>query len=311
MFSGFNYVIGFIVVSGYCIARSTLEHRFNLARYAARRVTRIYPSLIAGALLAGLVEACWLDSPNRIAMWDTGIDPRIFAWNAAGLAGFSAQFGSYAPTYTVAYELFYYAIWGLLLSIMPQRRGPLAMALAMPALFFLLPSNFQFAVVLSAVWITGAALAIYQKEILLSIEEVPLWLVWLSCLLIFILGNSEIMRHKVNFWAAPGSLWTIPCGFLFAIVIASHLARRGPELALDKWLGKISYPLFLFHGPIIIAIGSLTKASHIRFSFGALFFILMACSIVVARAVVVLIERPLMDWRKSRKSSDEIHQSSA
>ena len=39
---GFVCVIGFIVLSGYCIARSTMN-RFSLGDYAVMRVTRVYP----------------------------------------------------------------------------------------------------------------------------------------------------------------------------------------------------------------------------------------------------------------------------
>ena len=173
---------------------------------------------------------------------EADVDHFLFAKNEA-LIGWA--------TYTVAYELFYYAVWGLVLSIVPSRLGPPVMALVMPALFFLLPSNYQFAVVLSGLWLTGAALAVSQKEILRRFENLPLWLVWLSCLLVFKWGNDEIIQRSINFWAAPNSLWTIPCGFLFAAITASHLARPGRKLAFDDWLGEISYPLFLFHGPVI------------------------------------------------------------
>jgi peptidoglycan/LPS O-acetylase OafA/YrhL len=303
MFSGFNYVIGFIVISGYCVARSTIKSTiaqpFSLAHYAAMRITRIYPVLIACAVLAGLVELVLFNSPNRIAMWQAGINAQHFISNLLGLSGFEGQFGSYAPTYTVAYELFYYAVWGVALALLPQNLGCLAVVTVMPSLFFVLPANFQFAIVLSALWITGAALATYQDAIVRAVGRYPLWLVWSVCLIVFIQGNSEFARHQISLWEFPGSLCAIPCGLLFAVVIASHLARSGPQLRLDRWLGEISYPLFLAHGPVIIAVGSLVKALGLSMSFGALMLILMSSSLVAAHAVLVFIERPVMSWRRS------------
>ena len=312
LFSGFNYVIGFIVISGYCVARSTIKSTarlpFSLTHYAAMRVTRIYPALIACAVLAGVVELALFNSPNRIPMWQAGIDVQHFISNLLGLSGFKGQFGSYAPTYTVAYELFYYAIWGIALALLPQNLGCLAVMTVMPTLFFVLPGNFQFAIVLSALWIMGAALATYEHAIVRTVRRYPLWLVWSVCLIIFIRGNAEFARLQISLWEFPGSLFTIPCGLLFAIVIASHLARSGPQLALDKWLGEISYPLFLAHGPVIIAVGSLLKAFGpslgFSISFGALMLILMSSSLAAAQAILVLVERPVMSWRRSLTSEE-------
>jgi peptidoglycan/LPS O-acetylase OafA/YrhL len=311
MFSGFNYVIGFIVISGYCVARSTIKSTikmpFSLVHYAAMRITRIYPALIACAVLAGIVELVLFNSPNRIAMWQAGIDVQHFISNLLGLSGFKGQFGSYSPTYTVAYELFYYAVWGVALALLPQNLGCLAVMTVMPMLFFVLPGNFQFAIVLSALWIIGAALATYEDAIVRAVGRYPLWLVWSVCLIIFIRGNSEFAKRQISLWEFPGSLCTIPCGLLFAVVIASHLARSGPQLALDKWLGEFSYPLFLAHGPVIIAVGSLLKALGpslgFSMSFGALMLILMSSSLAAAQAVLVLVERPVMSWRRSLRSA--------
>src|ERR1700761_8224640 len=67
MFTGFNYVLGFIVLSGYCIARSTLTRagNFSLAQYAVLRASRIYPALIVCAVIAGVVELIFLGNPLR------------------------------------------------------------------------------------------------------------------------------------------------------------------------------------------------------------------------------------------------------
>jgi peptidoglycan/LPS O-acetylase OafA/YrhL len=50
-FFSFSRVVGFIVVSGYCIARSCERQKdlFSVPRYFIMRVTRIYPLLIVAA----------------------------------------------------------------------------------------------------------------------------------------------------------------------------------------------------------------------------------------------------------------------
>ena len=48
-YCGFICVVGFIALSGYCIARSTMKG-FALGDYIVKRVTRVYPLLIVAAL---------------------------------------------------------------------------------------------------------------------------------------------------------------------------------------------------------------------------------------------------------------------
>jgi len=299
MFSGFNYVLGFIVISGYCIARSTIAQPFRLRAYAALRVTRIYPALIACVMLAAVVEMCLLKNPARIQMWSYGIDTQHFLFNLAGFR----QFGSMAPTYTVTYELFYYLAWGCALAVIPRRLVLACLALAMAALLLIIPVIIQFAVVLSLVWIMGAALAVHQIPVLKLAHKCPLWITWALFVVVLVWGNSELARNGISVWDFPGSLATIPCGALFVFVIASHLSRPGQKFELDDWLGEISYPLFLAHGPTIIAVGSTIKAMKIPMNFGPLCLLLMASSIVVAQIILVAVDRPVMFWRRRLRAA--------
>jgi len=103
-FYGFICVLGFIVLSGYCIVRSTMK-RFSLPQYAVKRVTRVYPLLIVAVLLTALVEWLAFDSPYRPGMWVLGRDVRKFVVALAGFSGFKGVFGALAPAYTVSFEL--------------------------------------------------------------------------------------------------------------------------------------------------------------------------------------------------------------
>jgi peptidoglycan/LPS O-acetylase OafA/YrhL len=303
MFSGFNYVIGFVVLSGYCVARSTMTAPFSFTRYIRLRATRIYPALIVGALLAGTIEFILLDSPSRIAMWNTGIDLRSFLMSMLGYSGFSAQFGAYAPTYTVSYELLYYVIWGTALVIAPSNAIAIGLSIvSIPILFALLPANFGFALVVFAPWLIGAALAVHERRIIQLVSPFPLWAAWLTCLLLFFYGNGVFRSAHLDLWSYPGSLVTIPCAIIFAAIIVSHLAKDGPRLSMDDWLGDISYPLFLSHGPVVIAVASAVKAVRLRIDFGPMLFLMALAAFVVAQAMVTLVERPIMSWRLTLRS---------
>ena len=303
MFTGFNYVIGFIVISGYCIARSTGNKEFALAEYLWSRSTRIYPSLVACGLLAGLVDFNLLQSSYRVEMWSGSVNAASFLYTLLGAGGFAGTFGSYAPTYTVSLELFFYLLWGLAVASLPRKLAVPICLVAVPALFAVLPSRFQFAVVLFLVWLIGAAISVFEAPLTRLSARVPLWATWLIALVSFIYGNAAVSKFGVNIWSFPGSLATIPCGLLFGAVILGHLARRGQGLSLDDWLGEISYPLFLCHGPVIIAGAAVARMIHSHTSFGAMLLGLMVSSFVVAHLVAIAIERALMRWRHSRRTA--------
>jgi peptidoglycan/LPS O-acetylase OafA/YrhL len=303
LFSGFNYVIGFIVVSGYCIARSTLQPDFTLAKYAALRVTRIYPALIACACIAGLVEFALLGSPWRLPLWTSGITADNFALSLIGLAGFYGLFGSYSPTYTVSYELLYYLIWGIVFATTPKSIAVPLSAVVGACLYLLLPMEYHLALVLLGVWLLGAALAVYEKEILVVARRIPLWLMWLCVAWAYVKWNEIAATLVGGLWVVPGSLAYLPLGLLFAIMMACHLSKNGPKLHLDSWLGNISYPLFLVHGPILLATGSTLKASGIVLPYFVLVAVCFGCSLIVAEGVYVLVERPVLRMRKTMHSS--------
>ncbi len=109
----FNCVVAFIVISGYCIARSSiLDRRFGVMSYALRSALKNISALIACALFAGAVELMVFNSAFRPAVWTEGFDLQAFQFAVIGMSGYTRQFASYAPSYTVSWELLYYAIWG-------------------------------------------------------------------------------------------------------------------------------------------------------------------------------------------------------
>src|SRR5690348_6273483 len=108
-FFGVVWVVGFFVLSGYCIARSCDRPDFSLLRYAAMRITRIYPLLIVGVALGGIVEFIMLGSPHRPNVWTGDIDLAHFFMTVTGFD----TFGALAPAYTIAYELLCYIVFGI------------------------------------------------------------------------------------------------------------------------------------------------------------------------------------------------------
>jgi peptidoglycan/LPS O-acetylase OafA/YrhL len=82
-------------------------------------------------------------------------------------------------------------------------------------------------------------------------------------------------------------------------VVGAWLARPDPTpRASDGWLGEMSYPLFLMHGPAIIAVQFGLNAAGVRLTFPANLAILLAAAFAAAMVTLACVERPVMSWRR-------------
>lgn len=310
---GFVCVIGFIVLSGYCIARSTMKaERFNLGRYAFLRITRLYPLLIVATLAAGVVEWLVLQTPHRTQIWHTGQDVGHFLYAMAGLSGFQGQFGSLAPSYTISYELFYYLVWGLALTVTAGRLrlalllagagaavllafgDPIRARVGVEASKYLHPLS----VALLPAWLIGAGLAIFFSTIRKAVKFVPVWAAWLVAGIYFTYGWDYLKQPSLES-DAPALTYYIIISALFAFAMATWLSREAePETPLDRWLGEISYPLFLIHGPTIVGLQVLFKQLGWAPPFDITLVVFVATNLGAATLLAICVERPVMAWRR-------------
>jgi peptidoglycan/LPS O-acetylase OafA/YrhL len=103
-----------------------------------------------------------------------------------------------------------------------------------------------------------------------------------------------IDRSDVAYYAAFAAL--------LVLTLASWLARDAKESRTDTWLGELSYPLFLAHGPVIIAATSALLASGLKVGFEATLLILVGLSAGAAALLTIYVERPLMGWRRRHQN---------
>jgi peptidoglycan/LPS O-acetylase OafA/YrhL len=311
---GFICVVGFIVLSGYCIARSTLTN-YRVARYASRRVTRLYPLLITAVLFAGVVEWIAFGSPHRIPVWPDGVTWPRFGYALLGLSGFKGPFGSLAPTYTVSFELLYYVVWGGALWITRGRTGLgwlLAWMLALGLLVFgeairtTLGTQAGYAhplaIGLLPAWLIGATLAIWQRPLTAIGRYLPpVWLLWIGLAWAFAYGLDTYEKPRVTPTDASDVVYFSVLSALLVVTMARWLSRPAVPNANDTWLGELSYPLFLFHGPAIMAIQFVVNASGLKLDYEPLLALHVTTSVLMAMLMTVLVERPLMAWRRRER----------
>ncbi len=114
--SGMYYVMGFFVLSGYCIhlsvARSITADRFPVKRYMAARLSRILPLYYLGLVAALAVE--WWIADARPHEWPNGLDAPTFFGQLVMLQNLTETFGSFASSWSITNEVFYYIFYGLL-----------------------------------------------------------------------------------------------------------------------------------------------------------------------------------------------------
>jgi hypothetical protein len=138
--SGIYWVMGFFVISGYCIhlsvARLRDDGRFPLRVYLWARLTRILPLYYAALAFTLLVE--WLIAPARPLCWEDGRDGPTLLAQAFVVQQMGRTYGAFAASWSITNEVFYYGLYGLLCTLAAGRgdrpmRAGLALCLAVAA----------------------------------------------------------------------------------------------------------------------------------------------------------------------------------
>ncbi len=313
---GFVGVDVFFVISGFLITRliysALATNTFSLSGFYARRVRRLFPSLfttIAISFLAGII----LFTPDELerfggAVLNAALSlSNLFFWLESGYFDAASSTKPLLHTWSLGVEEQFYLLWPFALFLffrVLNGRFFLAFFLVLfaaglslahltvsqlpSAAFFLTPFRiFEFA--------AGAIVfKLYDRRptsVLLSTG-------------LSIIGLSLIGFAIIRFDAAtplPGLNAMIP---VTGAALLIWTGDNGPSrTALSarpmKFLGKISYPLYLVHWPIIVFYpyvfrGSISDLEKV---------ILLALSLIAATGMHKWIEEPLRGPKSSRRLS--------
>ena len=311
--TGTIYVMGFFVISGYCIhlsvARQIENGRFAPGPYLVARLSRILPLYYLGLLLALAVE--WAIADARPVTWPHGVEPSAFAGQLILIQNLSETFGSFAPSWSITNEAFYYMLYGLLawLAAGSVRRPALAgMALCAGVLLVTLadhtargydPYVYTLGQLLGlgTIWFLGVLAAIYGDRLV----AMPSVRVLARC---WPLGLPVVMAWQV-LRLTPHGLYVIS-GLTFTLMMIQFHDGHDPERArgstsaLTKFataVGLTSYPMYLFHGPLMMLVGSWIMRSNVISDWRLTWVLLVVVGLVVGAAGAWLLERPVMVWR--------------
>ena len=234
----------FFIISGFVILL-TLERCGSFSQFFKRRWLRLWPAMLVACVFTLTLFAVTQTWPPHVSIWPglTLIDDRWYSWVLG--RPIKSLDGAY---WTLYLEMRFYVIFGLAYFLWGARRA-IAVLIAM-SLFYL--------VLLS----TGAGMGVFR------------WTdahfeAWFASGALFYLWTKE--RRPVLFYQALASgalaAWIYypslgPRLFGLALVGLFALAVRYPLLQATlsgralRWLGAISYPLYLVHTRILEAFQS-------------------------------------------------------
>lgn len=294
-------VIGFFVLSGFCI-HGPFERRIGRpgpavawGDYFIRRTRRIMPVYWAGALLGLLVVAAvnWRPTGDLLLGLHTTATPAQVAARLGGYSGLWLEevYVGNCTLGTVAVEILIYLAYPLFFFGAVAGRWWLlgAVAVGLQLLTLVLQPYVDPIVLFGSVlvmvffWYLGALVAYGREKHGLRVRG---WWLGGAWMLFFVLKQ---IPHFYGLNMLKQALWGVFCMLLIGWLIdwekRQEALRDRVWSRLLRWLGKISYPLYAVHTPVIL----LVNWGMLSFGGGHSYAWQLALNLVLSLAVTVAV----------------------
>ncbi|HYP77532.1 MAG TPA: acyltransferase family protein [Polyangiaceae bacterium] len=313
---GFVGVDVFFVISGYLITgllQNDIDSgRFDLLEFYHRRVRRIFPALfvvygfclVASALLLFPAET---RSVGQEVLWSLGFLSNVAFAKAGGYFDQSSKSAPLLHTWSLSVEEQFYVAFPLLLLLLSRLRAWLrltllallaALSCALSIHLVSVDARSAFYLVQSRAWelLVGSLLALAPALRLRGVLEV-LGFVGLGLIAfsVYSFGNTTPF---------PGYWALVPCAGAAALLYSGRDSRTLTARLLGilplRWVGLVSYSLYLWHWPLI----TFYSARHDELSLQARFAIL-GLSLLLATLSYHFVERPFRakPYRRSARAA--------
>ncbi len=295
----------FFVLSGFLITRllvAELERsgKLRFGRFYWRRACRIIPAYLLWVGITWLILGHMSKPEDRSSL--LGLLTYTYNYTTPAAYGFNSIIH---PAWSLAVEEQFYLLWPLALSLLTIRRARGALLA-----FFGVVVAWRFAasIVLGlphtyldwAFETNAGTLALGCWLALHTMRGGTVWWTrfarpgWLTAVIGITICAVALGLQEL----AGAAVWAVPLTALVMFLIISLALESGSRSVLAhpllRWIGAISYPLYLWHlwG---LAIGERLPLRHWLQLVAA-----VAASVILASASYYLLERPILRWRDSR-----------
>lgn len=286
---GHQAVLLFFLISGFCIhygqAKSGVR-RIDCARFAWRRARRLYPPLVLGLVVTALCDSVGSHLTPHLyrgasTFWQDSVTVGS-AYSPVTIVGnllFQArlmvpELGSNSPLWSLAFEFWFYVLYPVMLAAFVRlgaRRTTIGVGAISALSWFVLGwvPWWQLSLLSDwGVWVAGALLAdLYvhgRRPASLRVLG-PLAVAALVAFL-YVSPIGEDHERIPDIWW--GVAMAIALGYVM-LVAPNWLARAFERVCLaSRWLGTISYSLYLVHYPLLALLAAGWLAVRLRLPTG-------------------------------------------
>lgn len=263
---GHSAVVVFFVLSGYVVAYVTHQKETDWRSYAASRLSRVYSVVIPALLLTLLADA--IGRSQSLALYKYPWDQ--FALRLTGAMTMLNEFWfvaitpfSNVPYWSIAYESWFYLIFGVFMFAPPRLRWPLAAGLLLlvgPKIAVMFP-----------LWLAGVALYRWRDVQLRSTGAAVALVVlsWVGIIGLHLGGffdvTYDLTRQLLGDWLfvqMAFSKFAMGDYVLAALVVLNFIGMRTLAPWVDRWLrpmarpigavAGVSFTLYLVHHPLLL-----------------------------------------------------------
>lgn len=275
---GFIGVDVFFVISGFLMTGIVLErvdHKGVLDFYIARFL-RIVPALVFAILLLMIFGLFTLSTNEYEALIKNAISSLLFYSNNyyaihSSYFDSSSEFNFLLHTWSLSVEWQFYILYPLLVIIVKKLRFPvglslsviLAMSLAITLMRVTGTKEDIFYLIPTRAWEMLAGGLVYIASVRYKMPE---WIKHCEVYGIVLIVVAVVILHSNGYWPSYSAL--APVLGASMVILANKQNSLFTSNRIAQWVGKISYSVYLWHWPVIVAM----KHYDIEFSAINIFF---------------------------------------